>query len=201
MEVNTLAVDEKTVALYHDAQQIVVTDNDGYNNAGEFLKQIKTLEKEVEATFAPVIAAAVNAHRESLVAKRKHLEPLQDAEKIVKDTMNVYYRDQQRLKAIEEAKIRKEALRQEKLRQEAEKKNKPVPVFKPAPVVQTETPAVKGVSHKSNWMFEITNAKIIPREYLTPDTVKIGKIARALKSEAHIKGVRIWEEKTMAVRG
>lgn len=201
MEVSTQAVDEKGSALYHDAQQIKVTDSEGYDNASEFAKTLKAYQKEVKEHFRPMKEKTKAAYQEVVSQEKARLDPAVEAEGIVKKEMNRHYVEQQRLRAIEEAKARKAAIKQEQAKKEAEKKGKPIPVFKPAPVVQTETPSVKGVSHKSIWKYEVTNEKVIPREYLTPDLVKIGKIARALKAETHIKGVRVWEEKSMAVRG
>jgi len=44
------------------------------------------------------------------------------------------------------------------------------------------------------WKFRVTNEALIPREYMTPDMVKIGGVARATKGSIQIPGVEIYSE-------
>lgn len=61
-------------------------------------------------------------------------------------------------------------------------------VAAPAPKVK-----VKGTSTLENWQFEIEDATRIPRLYMIPDLVKIGKLVKALKGETNIDGVRVFD--------
>lgn len=72
-------------------------------------------------------------------------------------------------------------------------------VITPRPIQPTYQ-AVKGISTRDNWKFEITNAALIPREYLVPDTQKIGGVVRAMKSSANIPGIRVYNEPTAVGR-
>ena len=68
-----------------------------------------------------------------------------------------------------------------------------------APVITTqEAPKVKGVATKTIWKFEITDVSQLPREYMTPDTTKIGSVVRATKGTLPIAGVRIYSEEVIA---
>lgn len=60
----------------------------------------------------------------------------------------------------------------------------------------------EGVSFRKSWGFEIVGAELLPREYLTPDLVKIGGVVRAMGPEAEkgIPGIRVFEKTTTAVR-
>jgi hypothetical protein len=63
-------------------------------------------------------------------------------------------------------------------------------------ILAKETPKMEGGPvYRTIWKFEITDATLIPRQYLTPDEVKIGGVVRALKNQANIPGVRIYSER------
>ena len=52
---------------------------------------------------------------------------------------------------------------------------------------------------RTSWKFEITDAALIPREYLTHDLVKIGEAVRRAKDPVRdIPGVRIFPDTTLA---
>ena len=68
-----------------------------------------------------------------------------------------------------------------------------------APIIP-DAPNAAGLSLREDWKFAIVDAASIPREYLVPDEVKIGRIVRVLKGEAKIPGVRIWSEKSVSSR-
>lgn len=58
-----------------------------------------------------------------------------------------------------------------------------------------------GMSFGEAWEFEITDKTLLPREYLQPDTVKIGQYVRAMKADAKIPGVRIFVRPKVSARG
>jgi hypothetical protein len=67
--------------------------------------------------------------------------------------------------------------------------------------IASKAPKVKGVSGGKTWKAEIVDVDKIPRKYLTPDTKKINAVAKALKADADIPGIRIyWEPKISAKR-
>jgi hypothetical protein len=68
-----------------------------------------------------------------------------------------------------------------------------------APIVP-EAPRASGLSLTETWKFSIVDASLIPREYLVPDEIKIGRIVRAMKGETKIPGVRIYSEKSVSSR-
>src|SRR6185437_2956841 len=53
----------------------------------------------------------------------------------------------------------------------------------PAPVVVVAATVqkVEGIASRKNWRYRIVNEALIPREYLSPDPVKIGAIVRSQK--------------------
>lgn len=50
------------------------------------------------------------------------------------------------------------------------------------------------------WKFAISDASLIPREYLIPDEVAIGKIVRAMKERTNIPGIKAYAEKGIGGR-
>ncbi len=69
-----------------------------------------------------------------------------------------------------------------------------------APVVHIPAPTAVGISTRKTYTYEITDAALLPREYLAPDETRIGKVVRALGEAAHIPGVRVIVRETSAAR-
>lgn len=67
----------------------------------------------------------------------------------------------------------------------------------PPPVAR---PKVEGVSFRDDWDFEIENAALIPREYLTPDLVRIRGVVKAMKASTNIPGVKVIPKQIASVR-
>lgn len=112
-----------------------------------------------------------------------------------------------------------DTMRELGLEQQAAEVEREPPIVQ-APIVPRETE--QAIKYRSNWTFEIEclscgaerggpiwvkygnmnlheghemETSAIPREYMTPDYVKIGKMVRALKGETKIPGIRPCEEK------
>lgn len=95
--------------------------------------------------------------------------------------------------AIEEERMAKEEV--DRLAAEAERmKQEPVAVSL-IQIPKKTTPKVEGVSYTEVWKFEIFSSALIPREYLIPDTAKIGSAVRSSKGETSIPGIRVFSER------
>lgn len=57
-----------------------------------------------------------------------------------------------------------------------------------------------GVQYREAWRFEVVDESVIPREFMSPDTAKIGATVRLLKDKTDIPGVRVWSEPVVASR-
>jgi hypothetical protein len=57
-----------------------------------------------------------------------------------------------------------------------------------------EAVKTEGLGQRDHWTFEVIDAKLIPREYLMPDEVKIGRTVRNMKGDASIAGVRVFNK-------
>ena len=88
---DTRPLDNKAVALVESARTIVVNDSESYKRAGTFLTEIvKPLRKEIESAFAEQKSLAFKTHRAVTAAEKKHLQPVLDAEAIVKEKMGAF---------------------------------------------------------------------------------------------------------------
>ena len=201
----TLELEQRALALPDQARSLVVFDDTTYQQAGGFLLRIKTVRKELDATFDPVIAKAHATHKEAVQQKKRHEEPLILAESVVKGRMAEYHTQQARLKAEEQRKAQEAATLQEAVDAEArgdtlaadQALNGQGVVAVPAAL---PTPAVEGVSFRESWGYEVTDETLIPREYLCVDHGKLRRVITALKADAKIPGIRAIKSTSVAAK-
>lgn len=120
---NEAEIERKVPALVDQASAIVIRDQDSMSAANDFSIAIKRMRKEIDEAFDPIIEAAHVAHKIALDKKRKYIEPVDAAEKMVKGKIGAYLIEQDRIRKeaerraweAEQAKIRaqQEALRKE----------------------------------------------------------------------------------------
>lgn len=61
-------------------------------------------------------------------------------------------------------------------------------------------PVVGGLSTRRAWTGEVSDASLIPREYLVPDVRALMAVTRAAKADPGIPGWRAWPETVAAVK-
>lgn len=113
------ALEAKCLTLYEQATGLVITDQPSYVAAGEVGKGLKALEKEIVEYHEPLRIAAKASYDAVLKRKNDDLAPVTEAMGIVRDTMNVYAREQERIRREEERKAQAEA--NERARKERER--------------------------------------------------------------------------------
>lgn len=207
-EVTTLAL-----SVPEQAKQISIKTMDDYVRAGEIMLTIKAIRKKITDTFKPIKQKMDAAKQEVLDQERAADAPLKEAEALLSPQIITWNREQERIRQAEEARLREESRKQEEERrlqeailaeQHGQKEEAEAIMETPvqvAPVVVPKSvPKVSGMSIRDNWKFKITNEKLIPREYLKVDEVKIGQVVRALKSATNIPGVEVYNEGTVSGR-
>ena len=207
-EVTTLAL-----SIPEQAKQISIKTVDDYTRAGEIMMTIKAIRKKITDTFKPIKQKMDAAKQEVLDQERAADAPLKEAEALLSPQIIAWNREQERLRQEEENRLREEARKQEEERrlqeailaeQSGQKEEAEAIMETPvqvAPVVVPKSvPKVAGMSIRENWKFKISNEKLIPREYLKVDEVKIGQVVRALKSATNIPGVEVYNEGTVSGR-
>lgn len=63
-----------------------------------------------------------------------------------------------------------------------------------------EPPKIEGISFSDTWDGEVTDAALIPREYLVPDVKKLKDLTKVLKEAINIPGWKAKNGKTISVR-
>lgn len=223
------AVALKSQDLAAQALAVKVESNEQRVAAAEMGKAIAAMEKEVSATFDPIVDAAHKAHKVAVAKRAEVLEPLQRAKRFLAGCIGGYDQQQERMRQAEEERLRREQREREaqeaaRLRKEAEDRqlaeaqaaaeigdaemaeaiiSAPTVVEMPPPapvIVPSRVQAVAGASTRTTWKFRIVNASLVPREYLAVDEVKIGGVVRAMKGATNIPGVEAYPDATTAFR-
>jgi hypothetical protein len=206
-------IDTKALEAVEFVKVLTIPDQETFDVAAEFLTGLKGLEKELDATFDESIKAAHDAHKKVLAAKARHYEPIKEAENILKVKMAAFQDLAEKRRIEEEKKLRLQLQKQEEddknaraavLIEEGKAEEALALLDAPAEIpmmiaqpIQTKT---KGVITRSVWKFRITDEKLIPRDYLVPDTVKIGRVIHAAEGKIQIPGVEAYIEKQIVAR-
>ena len=192
------------------AKEVQIDDDGTYKIVAEWLTETQTIRKEIEATFDPGIAAQKVALETLRASKNRYAKPYEDAVMIVKGKLKAYWELKEAARREQEAKLREQA----KAEAEAKQKAKAEKLVKEGKVEQAQAliqapvktlpiivgpavPKVDGISSRGGWKFRIVDEALIPREYLSVDEGKIGKVVRALEGRTNIPGVEVYEEKTI----
>jgi len=214
---NELELKTKVSSIEEAATQITVTDDESFQNASEFLRNIKRTTKNITDFFKDI---KTNAHAswKAICAKENDLKsPLTAAEKIVKSKATAYQIEQEKIRQ-EQERVKAEQEREiERIKQEAidlankGKKEEAEDVYFDAILEEaaiapvSEKPKAEGISFKIDYELSVVDESIVPcrvgAQIIRP--VDLGAIKRLVKiSEGNIEipGIKIKETKTMAVR-
>ncbi len=211
------------------AQELIVDNNNKYLQAGEFLKSLKGLEDEICEAYDPSIDLAHKTHKSLLTTKKKYLDPVVSAKKIVTEKCLTYRRveNEKRIEAerqlqeqarLEAARITERLREEERLAasahvesgdsdqavQDLSIQTEPPAAVAPitAPVVRAEPiPEIQGLSVRHDWDFVIEDPSLVPAEYKIIDEKKIRGVVKALKDQASILGVRVFQRENLMNRG
>ena len=205
-------IERQSIEVLDQSMLLRIFDTVSVSRATHFLKDIKSVQDEINEAFDPIIQAQHQAHKKSLETKRKYSLPLLKAEGIVKEKIKDYHLEQERIRREEEARLYREAKKAEEERllqmaMQAEKagdteeaeailKN---PVNAPVISLSSKTKG-KGISYREVWKFRIKNVDLIPNTYKVVDERKIGAVVRALKDKTNIPGIEVYCDNSVAVR-
>ena len=213
-QVDEAKIENQTTAITRRAAELTIDSAAEYADAAQFLKDCRAVVKEIDATFATLIKDAHTLHR-NLIGKRDyHREPLQLAEREIKQRMGRWSSEQERIRVEREQAERKRLAQEAEDRRLAEAETleatgqaeaadaliEAPPPPPPPVVIRTSVPKTKGISVRKVWKYRIVDFKLIPHEYLTVDEKKIGAVVRALKENAKIAGVEVYSEDSTSVK-
>jgi len=209
---------KEVISIEDQAKALKIVSRETYIKAGELWKTIKAIRAKVAETFDGNIKKAHELHKSLVAEKKRHDGPLDEAERMVKRGMSDFDLEQERIRQAEQRRLeeiaRKEAEERSLLEaiaaEEEAKRNGATkeeaaqeaaaiinePVYVAPVVIPKDVPKMQGGPvYRTIWKARIVNEKIIPREYLVPDMVKINGVARSLKGATNIPGVTAYEER------
>ena len=214
-----LVLEQNTNSIVEQINGIVITDQETYENAVNVAKTIKEANKRVTEYWKPAKESAAKAHKDICAKEKIMLEPLKQAENILKSKMITYTTEQQR-KAAEEAKRIKEE--QEKLAleqlQKAEELRKQGNIVEAAITeqnavaiseldtkVDTGVKKVEGMSYQIDYDIIILDSNKIPVyvngiEIRKIDTTAIKKLVKLTGNTVNIPGIEVKETKIAKIR-
>lgn len=212
---DTTAIQAETAVAVQSTQALTVVDAATYTEAGERLKFLRGAARKVEDWFKPLVDAAHKAHRELTTRRGETLRPVEAECTRLTVEMSRWKGEQDRLareRAAQQAREEQELARSVALEEAVTLEAQGMPeeaaavveqaIAAPAPVIPIAqaAPKVDGISHRETWKFDIVDASLIPREYLSIDEKKLGAVVRALKGSTRIAGIRVYPEQTTVVR-
>ena len=190
---------------------VAIKNDASYRDAAEYLIQVKGFRKRVEEVFGPIVKSSHAAWKAACDLRKKADSPLDQAETILQPALDKFRRAQEAIRAEKEAKLQAEARKRaedERLAAaiEADKNGKSeeaealiqAPVQAPVVVLPKATPKVEGASVRRTWKARVTNAYLIPREYLMVDEAKLNSVAKALKEGFSVPGAEAFFEDKIA---
>lgn len=194
-----------------------------FENVGGELIRIKTVRKQIDGIFDPVIKKAHEAHKEAVASKKKLTDPLDSAERSFKLAMSSYQQEQERIAREEQARLRRiaeEQARKERERLEAQalkamekgqeekaeallEKSEQVIAF--TPIVETQPVKVSGISSRKVWKARIVDPTKVPAYIggVEIRDINIGKIEKYITMTGGtqpIPGVEMYEDTIMSAR-
>ena len=194
------------------AQNLMVTDTTSYTQAMELGKACSARIKLVEEKLGPAKKKTYGAYQEIMRLMKSFIDPLETAKKLLSGRAYAWQKAEEDRKRKEEEEARRLAEEEAAKKRQAEEdariaaaerlsnagmEEQAEEMLETPIVVEVEEVAapapkvkIKGASTRENWQGKVVSENLIPREYMTPDLVKLNRITKALKGETRIPG---WE--------
>lgn len=170
-------------------QRVQVQTVGEYETTAGWLRDLKGKQKELEADRKEIVDPLTKAVKLVNDLFRKPLERLKAAENVLKTALLDY---QDRAATREHA-----ALAAAVQASNAGNRQAAVALIAQASAQQAH---VAGISTKDVYRCEVTDASLLPREFLIPDEKAIGELVRAKHGQIEIPGVTITIEKSVTAR-
>lgn len=186
--------------------EIIVYDQQSYEQAGEILRDIATVKKEIKAKFAEPKEKAHEAHKAICDLEKELLAKVTERENEIRQKMTAYYEAEQKRIAAEQERKRIEAEKQMQIAAEAEaagdteKAEIAVALAAMEESTVTVAPKAAGIAKREVWSAEVIDLDKIPREYLIPDMNALNALAKATKGQIKIPGVKFNKQLVLSVR-
>lgn len=210
-------------ALVQRATAIIITDDETFKLACDFLADVAARRKTIVEKFADPKRKAHDAHKSVCALEAELLEIVSRAENEAKRRISAYRTAQERItednRRAAEADARKleeDRKLQEAIAAEADGDKETAtaildePIAPPPVKVAPPTPKVSSVSFRETWPFEVTSLLDLVKHVaahpedinlLQANTSAIRSLVNARKSAFSIPGIRAWSDKNVAATG
>ena len=220
MEENQLVViEQEQKSILEQIQEITINNEEDNIKAGNFLKQIKPVMKNIKEYWKPLKESASKAHKDLCEREKVMLKPLEEAETQIKAKMSVYITEQEEKARREQEALRKaqeeEALKQlaeaEKLKSEGKEfeaqmqEEMAYAIDTVKTVVQPTIQKQEGISYVDDYEIVVVDNSKVPTyvngiEIRPVDVQAIKKLAKASKGQIQIEGIKILSKKNIRTR-
>lgn len=206
--------------LVQKAQDLNIQTEEQYAWVADFIGACKALRRKIEEYHNPNIKRWYEGHSASIAAKKKDLEPVEQAISIAEQKLREHRAE---LRRLEEERRRKAQEALEAQRAAEEEGEEEVPFVEEVELAEreainalvtppVEAPKVEGMAVREIWRWkpdpnchEVINGvpATVSREFLTWDTKKINDTVRALKQDSAkvVGGIVPYAEESFAHRG
>ena len=211
---------EEINPVLREADEIIISNADQYQYAGDCLKRNKSAQEMVDdELFEPLRESKRGVDKLWKKFKSGLLDPLLAAEKTIKTKMLTFQRQEEEKRQKEQARAKKERERllkqAEKLKTDELKEQRLAEaemVEAPVITIQSETPKIQGQAIKKTWKARITNKILFIQKAVETknDTMlafvelnqqKLDGFARATKGEIKFDGVEFYQERSLSSGG
>jgi len=207
------AISSEALTYPAKAKEIKVYDQVSLDTANAFLRGIKGLLSKIADTFDPIIKQAHEAHRLAIEQRKKHEEPLLQAERIIKTEMGRYLSEQADIRKEAEEKAKREAVEAERKRlaamqaaidaenagkaEEAEKHfEEAVAIEAPKPIIPDPVKA-QGTFLRKETKWRVVDLNAVPREFLALDRARVEQVFRVQREKMSIPGIEVYFDETV----
>ena len=205
-----LAHELRTLIESGDGKLTVRTDDEAQWITG-YRVQLRSAVERIHDFCDPNIARLHDAHKAAIRDRDMLTTPVANRLRIVDRALAEYEQARRTEVARLEAELARTARKLEEDRRLAEAERLEAqgqpeaaqalleaPIVVVAPKIERTRP--EGLSFRSHWTFTITDAALLPREYMMPDEKKIGEVVRAMKNLTNIPGVAVEERQVPVTR-
>ena len=173
-EVNEYEMSNRGAELVLWARNLKITNSAECRAAGERVKLIALLRKDIKETFDPICASANEAHKTATKKRAEHLAQPDEADVMARQKITRFLADEERrereIAAAEQCRLQKEAddaalaeaaqLEAAGLPELAEEVIASPPVVAPVPVQRTQ---MAGISQVATWSYSLLPEVVTPR--------------------------------------
>jgi len=213
---SNLVVIETALSFPEKARTLVITNDATFRAANDLQAADKQMQKLVHEAFDPTVDATNKAHDMALAQRARYLNPLLEAEKIIKPKLGAWLAEQARIRQEALDKARREAAEAERKRLaamqaaiDAENAGKTVEAekhFEEAVAIETPKTIIpdpikaQGTFLRKETKWRVVDLGAVPREFLALDRARVEQIFRIQREKMAIPGIETYFDETVVSR-